>query len=64
MGDKEAVGLERRRHGGGRRGGSPADAGVRGFWGLQMRSGRGKVRGFGIGMGVYDGWIGATWNEK
>ena len=43
VGDEEAVGLERRRHGCCRRGGSPAVAGVRGFWGW-LSSGKGKVR--------------------
>lgn len=67
VGDEEAVGLERGRHGGGRRGDSPADAGVRGLWGLRMgecpRGGRRNVGGFGIGMGGCDGWIAATWDE-
>jgi hypothetical protein len=31
VGDEKAVGLERRRHGGDRRGDSPANAGVSGF---------------------------------
>ncbi|CAN6281873.1 unnamed protein product, partial [Urochloa humidicola] len=44
VGDEEAVGLERRRHGGGRRGCSPADAGVGGFRGITdvWKTGRGK----------------------
>lgn len=59
VGQEEALGLERRRHGGGRRGGSPANAAARecgrsGFWGAADEAWRGEGgvhSGLEIGLG-------------